>query len=428
MAVSGNRANISKPENINPKKLLTRIASRVTHRVGENYLRELVESLTDVLQIDIAFVGEKDVGKDSIRTVALVDRGKHQSNFEYELAFTPCENVVDNKTCCYQTGIQDLFPKDILLQEMGVVSYSGTPLFDSKGSPIGIIVLLGRSEIEDPDLVRSVVEVYSDRAAAELERQVYERSLLHANEELQRAKEEAESASRVKTEFLTSMSHELRTPLNAILGFAQILESDTIAPLSPRQVDYLNYILDGGSHLLDLINQVLDLGRIEADQIDLQMQKIDIAQVVAECANLSDPGASERSIKIGNDTASLDGVTVVADRVRLKQILLNLLSNAIKYNKEGGIVTISSNFTSDDILRISISDTGIGIDERYRKDIFQMFHRLSVDTNLSKEGTGIGLSVTRLLIEKMNGQIGYESKVDVGSTFWIELPMVRRPG
>lgn len=233
---------------------------------------------------------------------------------------------------------------------------------------------------------------------------------------------EAEQANRAKSEFLTSMSHELRTPLNAILGFAQILQSDTENPLSTDQTAYVGHIHDGGKHLLGLINQVLDLARIDSDQFDVSLENVNVDEVLAECIALISPLGEARQIRLVNKLNFESSPLLHVDKLRLKQILINLLSNAVKYNKDAGTVSIQGRETRNGYLRLSVTDTGVGIANSDRKNVFQMFHRLSSGPE-TVEGTGIGLSVTKLLVEKLAGRIGFESQEGVGSTFWIELPL-----
>lgn len=245
-----------------------------------------------------------------------------------------------------------------------------------------------------------------------------------AEELLLEAKEDAEAANRAKSEFLGSMSHELRTPLNAILGFAQILQASSRNPLSGDQSQQVEYILGGGNHLLKLINQVLDLARIEADEVDLSLEDVNANEVLADCVALVTPLGEERGVRIINRFSNGPPVYLRADQLRLKQVLINLLSNAIKYNTEGGTVSVEGRETRLNFLRISVTDTGIGIAEKDHASVFRMFHRLRADPAQASEGAGIGLSVTKALVEKMDGRIGFESKEGVGSTFWIELPLV----
>ena len=241
--------------------------------------------------------------------------------------------------------------------------------------------------------------------------------------QLLEAKDVAEKANAAKSEFLASMSHELRTPLNAVLGFAQMLQINPKAPLAPIQEDHVQNILDGGNHLLELVNDILDLAKIEANQLDLSVQEINVREILSDCISLTVPLGAAREIKFINQFSNGSTIHLRADPLRLKQILLNLLSNAAKFNKEGGTVSVNGQETKEGFLSISVTDSGSGIDEKDHPDIFKMFHRINADPLIAREGTGIGLAVSKLLVERMAGRIGFKSEKDVGSTFWIELPL-----
>lgn len=235
------------------------------------------------------------------------------------------------------------------------------------------------------------------------------------------AREAAESASRAKSAFLTSMSHELRTPLNAIVGFAQMLEMEIPGPMTASQKEAVRHVLGGGRHLLDLINEILDMTRIESGRLDLIIEDVPFAPVLQEVVMLLQPAATARGIVIHQ--SAVEGLRIRTDRSRLRQILLNLVSNAVKYNREGGTITCCCEI-SENTVRITIADTGQGIPEQHRSEIFHPFQRLGAEkTNI--EGTGIGLVICKRLVEALNGRIGFDSETGVGSRFWFELPLAQ---
>lgn len=232
------------------------------------------------------------------------------------------------------------------------------------------------------------------------------------------AKGGAESANKAKTQFLSSMSHELRTPLNAILGFTQLLQADTDPPLTADQMDSLNHIYEGGIHLLTLITQVLDLSKLEAGILQLKSEQIALVELMNDVVNQFKPLANKTSVSLSLLVIE-NNILVNADKVKLKQVITNLLSNAIKYNKRDGNVYVSLTPLRDRV-RLSISDTGKGIAAELMQDLFKPFCRLGAEAS-AIEGTGIGLTITKKLIEMMGGEIGVESKLHEGTTFWIEL-------
>ncbi|MBW3552987.1 MAG: PAS domain S-box protein [Gemmatimonadetes bacterium] len=238
---------------------------------------------------------------------------------------------------------------------------------------------------------------------------------------LKRAKEDAERANRAKSEFLSRMSHELRTPLNAILGFAQLLEMDE---LDEEQKESVDQILKAGRHLLALVDEVLDIARIEAGRMTLSLEPIQIGEIVEEAWDLVRHGAEKAGVEFSNSLNGRCAVNVTADRQRLKQVLLNLLSNAVKYNTENGRVTVrcSRGVAGPNRLRVAVEDTGRGMPEEALSRLFTPFERLGAEHS-GIEGTGIGLAVSRGLIEAMDGEIGVESEAGRGSTFWFELPL-----
>ena len=242
-----------------------------------------------------------------------------------------------------------------------------------------------------------------------------------AEEALVVARDEAQQANRAKSHFLSQMSHELRTPLNAILGLGQLLASDEAAPLPPVKRGYVDQMLHGARHLLELINEVLDLGRIESGQLQLEANSVALTALVAECLDLVRPLALERDVQLPELSPSSGGLCVLADRTRLKQVLLNLLGNAIKYNRSPGAVTLEW-ATEGPWARIGVRDTGRGLTAKELARLFQPFERLGA-THTAIEGTGIGLALSLRLTEAMGGTIGADSQPGVGSLFWLQLPL-----
>ena len=214
------------------------------------------------------------------------------------------------------------------------------------------------------------------------------------------------------------MSHELRSPLNAILGFAQLMESDSPPP-TPSQMESIEQILNGGWYLLDLINEILDLAVIESGKVSLLLESVSLAEVMLECQTMIEPQAQKRGIHMTFPQFDIS-CFVQADRTRVKQVMINLLSNSIKYNQKNGTVAVVITLSSPERIRISVTDTGAGLSVEKMEQLFQPFNRLGQESGAT-EGTGIGLVVTKRLVELMGGVIGVESTIGVGSVFWIEL-------
>ena len=267
---------------------------------------------------------------------------------------------------------------------------------------------------------RRDVQLEVMRLNEELERRVHERTaqLEASNNDLLAATREAENANRAKSEFLSNMSHELRTPLNAIIGFGQLLSHDDAANASAeRSRSFVGHIVDAGHHLLTLINEILNLAQIESGKVSISLEPVALREVLDECHALTRTASAQRGIRLLFPETTL---MVNADRTRLKQVLLNLLSNAVKYNREHGAVIVECTAGDEGRVRVAIQDTGAGLTPEQLRSLFQPFNRLGRDGS-GIEGSGIGLVLTKRLVELMGGVIGVRSAPGAGSTFWIDL-------
>ncbi|MDQ6685391.1 MAG: PAS domain S-box protein, partial [Pseudomonadota bacterium] len=244
-------------------------------------------------------------------------------------------------------------------------------------------------------------------------------------EEAEHAREAAEAANQAKSDFLSRMSHELRTPLNAMLGFAQLLEIDRKHPLDPAQKPWVAQIQQAGWHLLEMINDVLDLSRIESGNLRLEMEPLDLPEIVAATVSLVGSDAVRRDIRISRDLAPGTSA-VLGDPTRVKQILTNLLSNAVKYNVDGGRVHVASRLAGSEFIEISVTDTGLGMSSEQMDELFRPFNRLGRERT-GLQGTGIGLVISRRLAEMMGGSIRVKSVPGEGSSFILQLPRAIEP-
>ncbi len=366
-----------------------------------------------------------------VRTLAVRAGNHYAENFEYPLEGTPCKDIISKEKSIIETNASEIYSDDQMLIDMGVESYFGSPLITSAGKTIGLVSVLDIKPMTLTTENASILDVFSTRLATEFERNIVlknleqhqqhlEETVKQRTSDLQKAMQEAEEASKSKSIFLSNMSHELRTPMNAILGFAQVLEVDIT---DEDHIQSINEILKAGDHLLELINEVLDLTKIEAGHLNLSIDNVSFIELMNDSTAIILPLIEKNNLDFINNIPANKDYLVRMDFTRAKQVLLNLLSNAVKYNKSGGYVSINAEtLENNHRLRISITDSGLGLSLDQQNKLFKPFERAGAEYS-NVEGTGIGLVISKQLMELMGGSIGLESTPGVGSTFWIEFEL-----
>jgi signal transduction histidine kinase/CheY-like chemotaxis protein len=388
--------------------------------------------------------------------LALMSRGRGGVVAYEESAVHPAQPIPDTKGSPFNNLQLALYASSRADPARLIISSSGAPLAPAKSERRTIVVgadhWLMVTRAEEPlvggfahhlpwfvllvgligsGLTTTLVFALTRRRAYALqladERTVELRHALEDQQELEQAEREAretaEAANHAKSEFLSRMSHELRTPLNAIIGFGQVLEMDAA---DAAQAESVQHILRGGRHLLALINEILDISRIEAGELALSLEPVQLGDTVADVVSLVRPLAEEREIALRTETGDYGAEYVLADRQRLKQVLLNLVSNAIKYNRRGGRATVSLQPASSGRIRIAVSDEGPGIPAAGLDRLFEPFERLGAERGLI-EGTGLGLALSKRLAELMGATISVDSEVGQGSRFSVELALTEAP-
>ena len=382
--------------------------------VGSEFNKSLVANLGSALDVRFAFLGEcSDSEPVIIKTLAFWERGEFRHVADYSVVNTPCDNVLKNRRMeLFPEDIQKVFPTNATLKNNNVQSYLGVPLLDASNNKIGILAIMDDNPMLYPQNAKTILSIFALRAEAEL---------LHnkTEEQLISSKIEAERANKAKSEFLSRMSHELRTPLNAIIGFSQLLIRDKENPLNDAQKDDLTTITKAGTNLLELINEILDLTKIESGKLEVTLNEVFLEPLIEEVLNLAKPFAIENEIEVKIE--KFENFSIRADFFRIKQVLFHLLSNAIKYNQKKGNVLIKA-IKDEGFATIEISDTGYGIPIDKQGRLFEPFDRLDLD-EAKIEGSGIGLTISNYLIKLMNGKLEFESAEGEGTTFFIRMPL-----
>lgn len=385
---------------------------------GEQFFATMVEQLAKCLGTKYVLVGEiLPESPTEVSGLAFWNGDTLGEPLHYALTDTPCEKVHQSGFCIYEKNVASLFPNDRDLREMQVEFYAGIPLRDANGTTIGILCALHDAALNKITHINEIFQIFSNRTSGEIQRQRTEKALALA-------KEAAESANKAKSRFLANMSHELRTPLNAIIGFAAVLQEQHFGTLNEKQFGYANDIRDGGNHLLTIINDILDLAKIEAGKMPFTKMPAQITNLVEQSLAKIQETSKQHAIAIDLAIdAEVENLIIDIDERKIKQAILNLLTNAIKFTPDHGRITVAASRREKTLL-IRISDTGIGIDEKDITRIFEPFYQVKNEYRGKTPGTGLGLPLTKTLVEMHQGTLHVKSDgIGSGTCFTISLPI-----
>jgi signal transduction histidine kinase len=439
-------------------ELIRAITSGLTAKTGNEYFRELVRSLCEVLKAYTVFVSQIDTVKYEADILAIFSDGQFGTPMPFNLSGTPCESVLDGNIAAFPARVAELFPAArAFIEQAGIKSYLAIPIVNELDQVVGHIAVQDRSERDWNESDFGILRLFASRAAAELKRRSHEQMLESANSQLQKAnaalrrevakrlemeeqlarakrmaedaqkdaeeaQKTAEAASHAKSNFLAHMSHELRTPLNGILGYAQLLKRD--GALSAPQLENLGVVERSGEHLLMLINDLLDLAKIEAGRLDISARLFDLPQLIKHAADIASVRAHQSALAFAYRVAEDVPTQARGDERAIRQVLFNLLGNAVKFTERGRVefrVSVASASANAMRVRFEIEDTGSGIAPENLQRIFEPFDRGVADQRV--EGTGLGLSITRRLVAAMGGALNVASVPGKGSTFTVELDL-----
>ena len=393
---------------------LLEITQGVSAVTGQAFFDALVQHFAKVLAVDYVYIGQLlEPDQEVVQTIAVYAHGQSADNFDYLIRDTPCQQVIQNrKLCCYPRRVRSLFPDAPMLEPFGIESYIAVPFFDSRGDAIGLLGIMHEKPLENVQLTESLLTIFALRLGTELDR-------MRVSQAERAAREQAESANRMKDEFLAILSHELRTPLSPILGWTKLLRAGKVKPESQGKA--LETIERNAQLQTQLIEDLLDVSRILRGKFVLDVKPVNLVWVIAAGIETVRLAAEAKKIEI-QTIVEPQIPEILGDASRLQQIVWNLLSNAVKFTPEGGRVEVRLDQT-DRSVQLQVIDTGKGIEADFLPYVFDRFRQADSATTRKFGGLGLGLAIVRQIVELHGGTVGVESLgEDQGAMFTVFFP------
>lgn len=406
----GIQKNITERKNF--ESILKEIAEGITSSIGNSFFESIVQYTCETLKVDYAFIAQLSDDRKYAHSLAFWGENSLQKNFEYKLKNSPSKKVLKEGTTTFFDNLSHDYPHDKFISDLEIKNYLARPLFNSDGKALGLLVILNKSTIDNLDFTKSVLEIFSTRCSAEIERLQYVREIVAA-------KEEAEKSNNLKSDFLAQMSHEIRTPVNTILSFTSLLKESLSEHLDEDLKDSFKIIENGGSRLIRTIDLILNVSQIQSGNLTLSPTKLNLVEILNNLVSEFSRSAKKENLDLIFQS-SFKNLVIYGDNYTITQIFANLIHNSIKYTDKGFIKIIAEKNKQNEII-VKVKDTGVGMSAEFLTQLFDPFSQEETGYTRKFEGTGLGLTLVRKYCELNNAEITVKSIKDKGSTFIVKF-------
>jgi len=408
--VWGIQKNITESKKL--QNALQQIAQGISSSIGDSFFKSLVGFLGETLQIDCALIAQLSEDKRVAKSLAIWQNGEFIDNFSYLLKNSPSERVLKENNSMLIEDVQSQYPNDKYLRKLKVKNYMATPLVNSEGLPIGIIIILQKGDIKNLEFTKSVLEIFASRSSAEIERLQYVKEIVAA-------KEEAERSNNLKSDFLAQMSHEIRTPVNTILSFSSLLKESLENKLEDDLKDSFKMIENGGRRLIRTIDLILNVSQIQSGSFSISPAKLNLITILKDLISEFKQPANKDGLDLFLESKHRS-LSIYGDSYTITQIFANLIHNAIKYTKVGSIKISVIKDEQRNVI-VEVKDSGVGMSEEFLTKLFEPFSQEETGYTRKYEGTGLGLTLVRNYCQLNNAEISVKSKKNVGSSFIVKF-------